>query len=88
MLIERCRENYNTVRPHSGLGLWASAPETIGSAPLRAAAPGVARAHGLRISCKGMRRKGRALQSRPNGHILYTRISRAFSSVYQDGDQC
>jgi transposase InsO family protein len=41
VLIERWREHYNTVRPHSALGYRAPAPEAITagppSAPLRAA---------------------------------------------------
>ena len=48
VLIERWREHYNTVRPHSALGYRAPAPETIAagppSAPLRAALQGLARA--------------------------------------------
>ena len=48
VLIERWREHYNTVRPHSALGYRPPAPETIAagppSAPLRAALQRPARA--------------------------------------------
>jgi transposase InsO family protein len=51
VLIERWREHYNTVRPHSALGYRPPAPETIAagppSAPLRAALQRLARAPGL-----------------------------------------
>ena len=51
VLIERWREHYYTIRPHSALGDLALAWETIDagplSAPLRAALHGVARAPGL-----------------------------------------
>jgi transposase InsO family protein len=51
VLIERWREHYNTVRPHSALGYRPPAPETVAagppSAPLRAALQRLARAPGL-----------------------------------------
>jgi transposase InsO family protein len=51
VLIERWREHYNTIRPHSALGYRAPAPETIAagppSAPLRAALQRGADAHEL-----------------------------------------
>lgn len=51
VLIERWREHYNTVRPHSALGYRPPAPETIAagppSAPLRAALQRLAPAPGL-----------------------------------------